>query len=83
MGTGVVSILLNTPPYNGKWLYYLCIIVSALNVAYLVMFLAISLLRYTLYPEMARIEPRPMSVQRIWTLPWELCAIMDQSLVHP
>ena len=54
MGTGIVSILLHNLPYNGVWLYWISVIIFALNVVLFVLFLFTSLLRYTLYP-------------RIWT----------------
>ena len=50
MGTGIVSILLHGLPYNADWLYWLSVIVFALNVGLFVVFTVISLLRYTLYP---------------------------------
>ena len=54
MGTGVVSILLHNLPYNGAWLYWISVVFFALNVLLFVVFLFISIIRYTLYP-------------RIWT----------------
>ena len=51
MGTGIVSILLHNLPYNGRWLYWLSVIIFALNVALFIFFLLVSLLRYMLYPE--------------------------------
>ena len=51
MGTGIVSILLHNLPYNGPWLQYISYIFFTLNVALFVLFLYISLLRYTLYPK--------------------------------
>jgi tellurite resistance protein TehA-like permease len=50
MGTGIVSSLLHNLPYNGKWLYWLSIVIFCLNVALFIIFFAISTLRYTLYP---------------------------------
>lgn len=50
MGTGIVSILLHNLPYNGRWLQYISEIVFALNVFLFVLFLGLSLVRYTLYP---------------------------------
>lgn len=50
MGTGNVSILLNTLPYNGRWLYWLSIIFFACNVLLFLTFFSISVLRYILYP---------------------------------
>ena len=51
MGTGIVSILLHNLPYNGAWLYWISVIIFALNVALFIFFVFISLLRYMLYPE--------------------------------
>ena len=51
MGTGIVSILLHNLPYNGAWLYWISVVIFALNVALFIFFLFVSLLRYVLYPE--------------------------------
>ena len=51
MGTGVVSVLLHNLPYNGTWLYWISVIIFALNVILFISFLFISILRYTIYPE--------------------------------
>ena len=51
MGTGIVSILLHNLPYNGTWLYWISVVIFALNVALFILFLFVSLLRYMLYPE--------------------------------
>lgn len=51
MGTGIVSILLNTLPYNGRWLYWISVVLFALNVALFGIFTLITTLRYVLYPE--------------------------------
>jgi tellurite resistance protein TehA-like permease len=51
MGTGIVSILLHTIPYNGTWLYWISIAIFALNVILFCTFFTLSFLRYTLYPE--------------------------------
>ncbi|OAA61376.1 C4-dicarboxylate transporter/malic acid transport protein [Cordyceps fumosorosea ARSEF 2679] len=51
MGTGIVSILLHNLPYNAQWLQYISYAIFALNVVLFTTFLAISILRYTLYPE--------------------------------
>jgi tellurite resistance protein TehA-like permease len=50
MGTGIVSILLHNLPYNGRWLYWISVIIFALNILLFVLFLSISVLRYFLYP---------------------------------
>lgn len=51
MGNGIVSILLHNLPYNGVWLYWISIVVFALNVFLFVVFTLASIMRYVLYPE--------------------------------
>ncbi|OQE04421.1 hypothetical protein PENVUL_c033G09675 [Penicillium vulpinum] len=51
MGTGIVSTLLNTLPYNGRWLYWISVVIFCLNVLLFIIFLAITILRYILYPK--------------------------------
>ncbi|CAG9997900.1 unnamed protein product [Clonostachys byssicola] len=51
MGTGIVSILLYRLPYNGEWLQYISYIFFCANVLLFALFTAVSVLRYTLYPE--------------------------------
>lgn len=51
MGTGIVSILLNTLPYNAQWLYWISVVIFAINVLLFITGCIISFLRYTLYPE--------------------------------
>ncbi len=51
MGTGIVGILLITIPYHARWLYYLSIFFFGLNTILLFSAFTISVLRYTLYPE--------------------------------
>ncbi|KAL4971689.1 voltage-dependent anion channel [Aspergillus desertorum] len=51
MGTGMVSILLNTLPYNGIWLYWISVVIFALNVLLFLAACILSFLRYILYPE--------------------------------
>jgi tellurite resistance protein TehA-like permease len=46
-----VSILLHNLPYNGIWLYWISVITFALNVFLFIVFLVISILRYTIYPQ--------------------------------
>lgn len=78
MGTGIVSMLLNTLPYNGHWLYWLSVIVFALNVALFLTFLAISILRYTLYPEIiCHLIKHPVQSMYIGTFPMGLSTIIS------
>jgi tellurite resistance protein TehA-like permease len=51
MSTGIVSILLHSLPYNAKWLYWISVVVFVVNVALFVIFTCISVIRYTMYPE--------------------------------
>ncbi|KAL7950073.1 voltage-dependent anion channel domain-containing protein [Trichoderma barbatum] len=51
MGTGIVSILLFNLPWNGYWLHVISYIFFCLNILLFAIFCIISLLRYTLYPE--------------------------------
>ena len=50
MGTGIVSILLHNLPYNGIWLYWISVVIFALNIGLFTLFTIISVLRYTLFP---------------------------------
>ena len=51
MGTGIVSTILYTIPWKAQWLYYLSIIFFVLNVALFSSAFFISVLRYTIWPE--------------------------------
>lgn len=51
MGTGIVSILIHNLPYNAAWLQYVSYVFFALNIALFVTFTAMTIVRYTLYPE--------------------------------
>lgn len=50
-GTGVVALLLHAFPWQAEWLYYLSIIFFLLNVVLFFGALAISIVRYVLWPE--------------------------------
>ena len=51
MGTGVVSILLHNLPYNARWLYWCSIVFFVLNIVLFATFTSLSIVRYTVYPE--------------------------------
>jgi tellurite resistance protein TehA-like permease len=51
MGTGIVSTILYSIPWKAQWLYYLSIIFFVLNVALFSSAFFISVLRYTIWPE--------------------------------
>ena len=51
MGTGIVSLLFITIPFQARWLYWLSVIFFCLNVILFSLAFTISVLRYALYPE--------------------------------
>lgn len=51
MGTGVVSLILYSIPFQTDWLYWLSVVFFILNLCIFMAATVISLLRYTLYPE--------------------------------
>ncbi|KAI7244394.1 putative C4-dicarboxylate transporter/malic acid transport protein [Hortaea werneckii] len=78
MGTGITSILLHNLPYNGVWLHDISYILFALNVLLFTIFSLISVLRYTLYPEIwhAMIQ-HPAQSLFIGTFPMGLATIVN------
>ena len=81
MGTGIVSILLHNLPYNGHWLYWISVVIFALNVTLFCVFLIISILRYALYPEIwfAMIR-HPTQSLFIGTFPMGLATIINMTV---
>ncbi|PYI20097.1 malate permease [Aspergillus violaceofuscus CBS 115571] len=78
MGTGIVSILLNTLPYNGQWLYWISVVIFALNVLLFATGCIITLLRYTLYPEIFFAMIRhPVQSMFIGTFPMGFATIIN------
>ncbi|GAB7365731.1 hypothetical protein MBLNU230_g7068t1 [Neophaeotheca triangularis] len=78
MGTGITSILLHNLPYNGSWLQYISYILFALNVLLFVVFLIISILRYTLYPSIWLLMVRhPAQSLFLGTFPMGLATIIN------
>lgn len=49
MGTGIVSVLLHNLPYNGRWLYWISVVIFAVNVFLFCIFTIISVLRYSIF----------------------------------
>ncbi|PWY78105.1 malate permease [Aspergillus sclerotioniger CBS 115572] len=78
MGTGIVSVLLNTLPYNGQWLYWISVVCFAFNVLLFTMGCIITFLRYTLYPEIffAMIK-HPVQSMFIGTFPMGFATIIN------
>ncbi|TVY42240.1 Sulfite efflux pump [Lachnellula occidentalis] len=78
MGTGIVSILLHNLPYNGPWLYWISVVIFCLNVALFIIFLSISILRYTLYPATWKAMIRhPAQSQFLGTFPMGFATIVN------
>ncbi len=78
MGTGIVSILLHNLPYNDVWLYWISVVIFCLNVALFVVFFLMSLIRYTLYPEIWRAMIRhPTQSLFLGTFPMGLATIVN------
>ncbi|KAE8389417.1 voltage-dependent anion channel [Aspergillus alliaceus] len=78
MGTGIASILLNTLPYNGRWLYWISVILFALNVLLFLGFLLLTVLRYLLYPEIFPVMiTHPAQSLFLGTFPMGLATIIN------
>ncbi|KAK9860135.1 hypothetical protein MYU51_010443 [Penicillium brevicompactum] len=78
MGTGIVSMLLHSLPYNGAWLYWLSIVIFVLNVFLFMAGCFITLLRHILYPEvfLAMIK-HPVQSMFIGCFPMGLATIIN------
>ncbi|KAF7510555.1 hypothetical protein GJ744_006401 [Endocarpon pusillum] len=76
MGTGIVSVLLISIPYQGSWLYHLSIIIFVpilFSAA-----LSISVLRYTLYPEIWGVMIRgPTNSSFLGTIPMGFARLVN------
>ncbi|KAJ5621927.1 hypothetical protein N7528_005159 [Penicillium herquei] len=81
MGTGIVSILLHNLPYNGVWLYWISAGIFALNVLLFGLGCIISILRYTLYPEIFKVMIRhPVQSMFLGTFPMGLATIINMTV---
>ncbi|KLJ06235.1 hypothetical protein EMPG_10345 [Blastomyces silverae] len=78
MGTGIVSILLFNLPYNGTWLYWISIGIFGLNTLLFTIFLAISILRYAIWPEIWRVMiQHPVQSLFIGTFPMGFSTVVS------
>ncbi|RDL41855.1 Uncharacterized protein BP5553_01834 [Venustampulla echinocandica] len=78
MGTGIVSIVLYNLPYNGRWLYWISVVIFCLNVALFVTFFLISVVHYTLYPWIWKeIIQQPGDSLFLGTFPMGLATIIN------
>ena len=77
MGTGSVSLLLFELPYPSTWLYWLSVGTFLLNVLLFLVFLILTILRYTLYPFLFRTMLRDLGQSLfIGTLPMGFSTIV-------
>jgi tellurite resistance protein TehA-like permease len=78
MGTGIASTLLHQLPYNGKWPYWLSVIIFCLNVLLFFIFFCISTIKFLFYPSMWSILLRdPVQSLFIGTFPMGLATIVN------
>lgn len=78
MGTGIVSVLLNSLPYNGIWLYWIANVIFALNVLLFAAGCVVSFLRYVLYPEIFKaMIMHPVQSMFLGTFPMGLATIIN------
>ncbi|KAL2383201.1 hypothetical protein RJZ90_002775 [Blastomyces dermatitidis] len=78
MGTGIVSILLFNLPYNGTWLYWISVGIFGLNTVLFTIFLAISILRYALWPGIWRVMlQHPVQSLFIGTFPMGFSTVVS------
>ena len=78
MGTGIVSILIHNLPYNGIWLYWISVVLFALNVSIFVTFLFLSIVRYSIYPDIwVAMIRHPAQSLFLGTFPMGLATIIN------
>lgn len=78
MGTGIVSTLLYTLPYNGRWLQWIAIVIFALNVVLFSAGCILSIIRYAMYPQTFRAAlSHPVQSMFLGTFPMGLSMIID------
>lgn len=78
MGTGIVSVLCNTLPYNGRWLYWISVIVFALNVLLFTAGCILTVLRYLLYPQIFMVMlTHPVQSMFLGTFPMGFATIIN------
>ncbi|KAF3762647.1 hypothetical protein M406DRAFT_46308 [Cryphonectria parasitica EP155] len=78
MGTGVVSLLLITIPFQATWLYWLSVIFFVLNIIIFATALIISILRYVVYPEIWTVMIRdPTNSLFLGTIPMGFATLVE------
>lgn len=78
MGTGIVSLLLITIPFQATWLYWLSVVFFVLNAFIFTAFFTISVLRYTLYPKIWTVMIRdPTNSLFLGTIPMGFATLIE------
>ncbi|KAG9882017.1 putative C4-dicarboxylate transporter/malic acid transport protein, partial [Aureobasidium melanogenum] len=78
MGTGIVSILLHNLPYNGRWLYWISVVVFCLNILLFIIFMTISMVRYIYFTGLFKAMLRhPVQSLFLGTVPMGLATIIN------
>lgn len=78
MGTGITAILLHNLPFQFPGLRYIAIAIFILNIALFVLFLTISLVRYTLFPEkFKQMLAHPAHSMMLGTFPMGFATIVN------
>lgn len=78
MGTGIVSILFFSIPYQARWLYYLSIIFFVLNILLFALALVASAVRYTVWPEIWTVMIRdPNNSLFLGTVPMGFATLVE------
>lgn len=78
MGTGIVSLLLITIPFQADWLYWLSVAFFILNTILFTAAFVISLLRYTLYPAIWHVMIRdPTNSLFLGTVPMGFATLIE------
>lgn len=78
MGTGIVSNLFVVIPWQADWLHYFAIIFFVLNVALFFSFLAISIARYTIWPQIWNVMiDDPVNSLFLGTIPMGFATIVE------
>jgi tellurite resistance protein TehA-like permease len=77
MGTGIVALLLITIPWKARWLYWLSIVFFGLNTILFFMAFTISILRYTLYPEIWSVMIDSTNALFLGTIPMGFATLVE------
>ena len=78
MGTGIVSVLFKSIPYQNAGLYYLSVIFFILNLALFTLALGTSILRYALYPQIWSVMIRdPTNSLFLATMPMGFATLIE------